>query len=104
MKKKLEIGIKAATDASRQMMKMLAGSENVNKLSEEAFLGWVHKGSQMPGDKRRGFAKGSEARRAMILLLRTVEIIARSVKCKKKQKRRERASRIYGKHCSCNYR
>ena len=77
MKKKLEIGIKAATDASRQMMKMLAGSENVNKLSEEAFLGWVHKGSQMPGDKRRGFAKGSEARRAMILLLRTVEIIAR---------------------------
>ena len=85
-------------------MKMLAGSENVNKLSEEAFLGWVHKGSQMPGDKRRGFAKGSEARRAMILLLRTVEIIARSVKCKKKQKRRERASRIYGKHCSCNYR
>ena len=82
------------------MMKMLAGSENVNKLSEEAFLGWVHKGSQMPGDKRRGFAKGSEARRAMILLLRTVEIIARSVN----QTNEERASRIYGKHCSCNHR
>ena len=73
------------------MMKMLAGSENVNNLSEEAFLGWVHKGSQMPGDKRRGFAKGSEARRAMILLLRTVEIIARYVN----QSNEERASRIW---------
>ena len=83
------IDIKAANDASRQMMKMLVsnvidGSDNstptattTKKLSEEAFLGWVHKGSQMPGHKRRQFAKGREDRRAMILLLRTVEVIAR---------------------------
>jgi hypothetical protein len=112
--------VKAANDASRQMMKMLVtntmgddgkGEAKTKKLSEEAFLGWVHKGncihcyyscdcclflffltssffpsssffppfkgSQMPGHKRRQFAKGREDRRAMILLLRTVEIIAR---------------------------
>jgi Ca2+-binding EF-hand superfamily protein len=82
------IGVKAANDASRQMMKMLVnntvevgdsgGNNNSKKLSEEAFLGWVHKGSQMPGHKRRQFAKGREDRRAMILLLRTVEVIART--------------------------
>ena len=68
-----EIGVKVANDASRQMMKMLSsgddGSGGTNKLSEQSFLGWVHTGSQMPGAKRRKFSQGSEARRAMILLL-----------------------------------
>jgi hypothetical protein len=41
------------------------------------FFSKVHKGSQMPGAKRRKFSTGSDARRAMILLLRTVEVVAR---------------------------
>jgi Ca2+-binding EF-hand superfamily protein len=87
------LGIQHANEAARQMMNMLSTTKDNTKdntknniknnshqsltLSEESFLGWVHKGSQMPGPKRRSFAKGSEARRAMILLLRTVEIMAR---------------------------
>jgi Ca2+-binding EF-hand superfamily protein len=70
----------AAATAAAQMMKMLtssAGSAEQNRLSEPAFLGWVHKGTKMTGAKRRAFAKQNESRRAMVLLLRTVEVRAR---------------------------
>ena len=70
----------AAATAAAQMMKMLTtstGGTEQSRLSEPAFLGWVHKGTKMTGAKRRAFAKQSESRRAMVLLLRTVEVRAR---------------------------
>ena len=75
-----DIAESAARNAATQMMKMLTSSAGENekiRLSEQAFLGWVHKGTKMTGAKRRSFAKQSDARRAMVLLLRTIEVQAR---------------------------
>merc|ERR1711998_729777 len=59
------------------MLTTSTGGTEQSRLSEPAFLGWVHKGTKMTGAKRRAFAKQSESRRAMVLLLRTVEVRAR---------------------------
>lgn len=63
-----------ALTAARQVMTMLnPDATGRERVSESDFLGWIHKGTKMDGKTRRNFAKTSEPRRIMILLLRAVE-------------------------------
>ena len=70
------ISVQGAAQAAAQMIRMLNGKSGGQQVSEQAFLGWINKGSKMNGPKRRQFARSNESRRAMILLLRTVETLA----------------------------